>query len=220
MRATGKLTALACVLAFAPLAAAGTPEDPDVPGTPDFDPAYLDFVGAWFESAPQGLAFSVRVRSADAPPTNADFGVSFLHDGARVTAAVVFDSRGALHSHVGPPNWNANRVGSPDALGSPLDDEEFLPGTPAIARAVIPWDALPGLSPGDTLRELYAGTGSYSRGGWSDEDGRSVENTYVVERTYVPLTLQRHPVWVLAATTILGAAVAGGGYLLWRRRSG
>lgn len=209
------------VILLAPLAMAGTPDDPDVPGTPDFDPADLDFVGAWFESAPDGVAFNVRVRSADAPHPDADYGVSFDHDGARTVAAIIFDADGRAHSYVGPPDFNRNRVGAPSTLASPLEHEEFLPGTPAIARALIPWNALPGLSPGDRLTDLYAGTGAYSRGGWNDEDGRQVETDYVVQRTVLPLVVQRNAVAFIALTTLAGALAAGGGYALWRqRRSG
>lgn len=210
---------LMALLLFAPLALAGTEKDPDVPGIPDYSDKTLDFLAAWFESAPDGVVFTVKVTSAEKIPVNKGYIVAFDFQGAHLVAGVVLDDKGKTHSYLGPSNWNANRVGAPSTMEQPLEDVSFTPGTPAYATAKIPFDALPGLGPDKVLIDLYGGTVRYTGTGWTDVDQRSTSNTYLVEKAYLPLAVQRNPAWVVAGFVVLGIAVAGG--IVWyRRRSG
>lgn len=203
------------LLILAPLASAGSESDPDVPGIPDHADKTLDFLAAWFESAPDGVVFTIKVASAEKIPVNKGYIVGFELHGAYVIAGVILDDEGRTHSYLGPSNWNANRVGPPSSLAQPLEDVAFETGTPAYATAKIPWDALPGLGPGKVLVDLYGGTVRYTAGGWSDVDQRSTSNTYVVEKTHVPLVVQRNPGWVVGGFALLGVAVAAA--LVWHR---
>ena len=210
---------LVIVALLAPLASAGTEQDPDVPGLPDHSDKTLDFLAAWFESAPDGVVFTVKVSSAEKIPVNKGYIVVFELQGARVVAGVILDDKGQRRSYLGPTNWNSNGVGAPATFEGPLEDVAFRPGTPAYATARIPWDALPGLGPDKVLVDLYGGTVRYSSGGWSDVDGRETPNTYIVEKTYLPLAVQRNPAWFVGGFVLLGVAVAGS--IAWyRHRSG
>lgn len=214
-----RVFALLLAALLAPLASAGTERDPDVPGVPDRDDKTLDFLAAWFESAPDGLVFTVKIASAEKIPVNKLYGVSFTLEGARISAAVVMDEKGQARNHLGAPNWDSYGVDPPAQLDGPLEDVRFTTGTPAYATARIPWDALAGLGPEKVLVDLAAGTGRYGAGGYADVDGRETSNTYVIEKTYLPLVVQRNPTWFVAGFVLLGIAVSGA--IVWyRRRSG
>lgn len=211
--------ALVVLLLLAPVAAGGTESDPDVTGIPDYTDKTLDFLAAWFESAPDGVVFTIKIASAEKIPVNKAYIVGFELQGTYVLAGVVMDEQGKTHSYLGPTNWNSNRVGPPSSFGQPLEDVRFEPGTPAYATAKIPFDALPGLGPDKVLVDLYGGTVRYSAGSWADADQRGTSNTYVVEKTVVPLVVQRNPALFIGGFALLGIAAAAG--VVWyRRRSG
>ena len=211
--------ALLALILLSPAALAGTEEDPDVPGIPDHSDKSLDFLAAWFESAPDGVVFTVKVASAEKIPVNKGYVVAFDLQGVHVVAGVILDDKGKTHSYLGPSNWNRQGVGAPATVEGPLQDVSFKPGTPAYASALIPWEALPGLGPDKVLVNLYGGSVIWTGRGWDDADQRGTSNTYIVEKTYLPLALQRNPGWVVGGFVVLG--LAGAAAVVWyRQRSG
>lgn len=210
---------LAALLVCAPSALAGTEEDPDVPDVRDHDNPTLDFLAGWLETAPGGVQMTIKVAKAELRPVDKFYAFAFDLKGVHTVAFIAYDGEGRVHSDI-----RSNRnLPAPEAFSEALEDVEFRPGAPAYFSAFIPWGATAGFSPGNVLVDLYAGTGTYDRrtGEWDDADGRETAETYVLERTVVPLLVQRNPMAFVAGSVVLVAAVGGGiAYWLHRRRTG
>jgi hypothetical protein len=213
-------TLLALVLlAASPAARAGTEEDPDVPGVRDHSDPTLDFLGAWLENAPGGVVFTVKVATLPKAPLDRYYAVSFGLAGARTVAIVGFDDKGRPHSDLRAPDFERQGVRGAEAFSEALRHVEVTPGSPGYVSAFVPFGATAGFAPGKVLVDLYGGTGTYNRQArdWSDVDGRSTTNAFVLEETYVPLVVQRNPAAFVAASVVLLAA-AGGAVAWWIHR--
>lgn len=208
-------------LALAPVASAGTEENPDVQGRANGEDPTLDFLSAWFESAPDGVVFTMKIVGFEEPAPNHWYAVVFTYNDTRQVALVAFDEDGGVFTDLRPPNFDSQGVGSPSTLRNRLRDVDVRTGSPAYVSARIPFGILRDFGPGSVLEDLAAATGIWApRGGWSDAQYRETTNIYVVKDTALPLFVQRNMVALAfgAGALIVAASAAIVAFVVLRRR--
>jgi hypothetical protein len=209
------LIALALV---APLARAGDEANPEVSDSVDarITDGSLDFLSAWFEPHPTGLAFTIKVREAGDLKPDHGWGVGFDMGGQRHLPFLAIDSKGKLRSCACLAGQG--KIGPADAFPDDLQDVTFHPGKPAYFSGLVPYSAVPGLGPGAVLENVGAASLTRGTGGWSDFDGNSALDGYAVQRAFLP-PAAAHALPYVAGGLLLVAAGAGGAWLVLRRRA-
>ena len=214
---------LLAALMLAPIAHAGTEDDPEIIDPVDVRDGWSppDVLSAWFEHDPRGVRFSIKTVDGSMPERYPDFvyWVAFRAGGVTSSAAVGFDGRGRFLGHVGPldgPAWT--RGGFETVANGKLVGLEQDRGRPSVWSGVIPWGAVPGLEEGATLIDLQAGSAWYNReaGQWQGGIDRARS-----DRAFVARPHEDPPAHPLVAGAVVGATTAGGaaaGWLLQRRR--
>lgn len=207
---------LAALLLLAPLALAGTPEEPEVADPPDQRDSSLDLLAAWLEAEEDGLRLHVRTVDGSRPAEYPDrlYWVQFRVGGADAFAAVGYGLDGVLRGHLGPSDGPAWARGGFErvANGGVVSLRADL-GRPSTFSGVVPWGAVPGLQPGAEVTRIGAGTTLYDRtsGEWlGGVDSARGTGTFVADVPLPPPPLFPIlvPRWVLHAV-VAGCTLAG-----------
>lgn len=212
---------LALVL-LAPVAAAGTESDPEVDDHRDQDTPSLDLLSAWLEDDPRGLRFTIKLQGLQGSEKDQLHFLYFRLDGKTYLAGIGTDRDGRAHPYFGPNNLNGNDIEGAETFPDvSLKGIDVRTGSPAYVSAIIPWDAAPGFEPGAILTDIGAGTAVYlrSRGSWSDEDFRSDDKAYSLERALVPGGAEAALPWVVGGATMLVVSAGAFAYYVRERKA-
>jgi hypothetical protein len=202
---------LAAALVLPPLARAGDEANPEISDGADARIAdgSLDFLAAWFEPHPTGVAFTIKVREATNLTPGHGWGIGFDMGGQRHLPLLAVDAKGKLRSCAclagqGP------KVGPADAFPDDLQDVAFHAGKPAYFSALIPYSAVPGLAPGAVLQNVGAASLTRSAGGgWSDYDGSDALDGYAVQRALLPPAVAHALPYVAGGVALVAAGAVG-----------
>jgi hypothetical protein len=201
------------LLALAPLASAGTEDEPEIVDPSDQEWTPTDLLAAWFTAEEGGVRFHVKTMDGSMPERYPGhvYWVSFRVDATPVDAAVGFGDDGRMRGHLGAFPWEARAPRSFDkAANGGVVDLKAERGRPSTWSGVIPWGAVPGLEPGAMLVDLTAGTSYHdeTRGEWRVGLDVATSAQAFVARPPQPFFPILVPAWVLP-TIVVGATVAG-----------
>lgn len=208
--------ALLALAMLAPLASAGTEDDPEIDDGRDQREAWKDILSVWLEDHPDGVKFTIKVASLQSPRPGVLYTLAW---NTRSDVAIGFDGTRALRSSVDTPNgWTGEGQG-PGRLDNALLAESFTPGSPAYLSAVIP-SARFGFEDGDVLRNLFSRTVYYdaSTGEWVlESEIASGRRPFELGADQLfPILV---PAWMLPTIVLVcTVAGAGAGFALARRR--
>lgn len=199
---------------------AGTEAQPEVSDRADQAAARVDILGAWVENEPDGVRFTVKVRGFERLSEEVAFGIGFTVGGdARRIALILLDEAGGTHTIVDRVGFG-DRYGGADEWPNNVRHVTVTRGAPAYVSGVIPWGAVPGFEPGNTMTILYAITDDETTptGGRDHVDIAESGRTFPLEARGARATVA---VWApplaLAAAVLVGGAA---GFVLWRRQRG
>lgn len=211
------LLVLALLLA-APIAAAGTPEEPEVVDERgDVPDTAADILSAWLAYEDAGVRFSIRTADGSRPDLYPGFvyWIEFRAGGVTSSALIGFDARGRMHGHIGPldgPDYDRGDIGA--FANERVKSITQARGTPSTWSGVLPWGAVPGLRPGATLIDIEVGSARFD-GGWSGAlDRARTDRAWLATED---VTLLTHPAFVPSVLGVATAGGAAGGWWMLRR---
>lgn len=204
-----------------PGAIAGTESDPEVDDRRDHDTPSLDLLSAWLEDDPRGLKFTIKLAGLKGGEKDQLYFLLFRIDGTTKLAAIGTDQNGRTHAYIGPNNLNGNNIEGAETFKGSLSAMDVRAGTPGYVSAVIPWGAYEGFEQGAIITDIGAGTATYlrSRGSWSDEDFRSDDAAYALERALVPGGVADAMPWIVGGLTMAVVTAGAAFYYVRERRA-
>jgi hypothetical protein len=204
-----RLLALALVALLLPVASAGSEAEPEITdGIDQSDPA-RDIVAVWFEDAPDGVRFTIKLTALPGPRAGHLYTIAFARGGTREEVAIGFDGSRSLRSSVDTPSGWTSAGGGRARLDDALLDESYVAGAPAYLSATLP-AARFGLEDGDRLNGILATTVYYdeARTEWILGADTTMTSAYVVGGKPAGIFPIVVPAWVIPMI-VVGSVLAG-----------
>lgn len=211
---------LVALLTAAPLASAGSEEEPTVADEQgDTADTAADIVRAWLAYEDDGVRVAIQTLDGSRPASFPGYvyWVQFRTGGVTSAAWLGFDSRARYHTHIGPldsPDYDGD-IGTfaNEGLKDPTQDR----GRPSTWTGLLPWNSVPGLRPGATLVDITFGSARYDPRTERWDGGLDIASTPLAFRAVEELGFFDRPLVLLPTLALAAGVGAFGGWQVRRR---